>query len=73
MASAADALARSRATPRQRTTLTDGERIARLPGTVEWSVEEETARYRTPAGAAAGVLLRPAQARALAHIRAAGG
>jgi hypothetical protein len=73
VATAAEALARSRATPRQRTTLTDGERIARLTGTVPWSVEEESTRYRTPAGAAAGALLRPAQARALAHLRAAGG
>lgn len=73
MASAAEALARAKAAPRQRTTLTDGERIAALPAPLEWSVEDESARHRTPEGEAAGVLLRPAQARALAHLRAAGG
>ena len=54
--------------------LTDADRIAALP-VVKPAVDVDavSARYLTPAGAAAGVRLRPAQARALEALRLYGG
>lgn len=54
--------------------LTDADRVAALP-VVKPAVDVDvvSARYLTPAGAAAGVRLRPAQARALEALRLYGG
>jgi len=68
--SASEALARAAARPKKPRALTDADRVAALPRispTVD--VEAVSLRYLTPAGLAAGVRLRPAQARALEALR----
>lgn len=70
LASAADALARAAARPKKPRALTDADRVAALPRiSTAVDVEAVSLRYLTPAGRAAGVRLRPAQARALEALR----
>lgn len=70
MTDASEALARAAARPKKPRMATDADRVAALPRispTVD--VEAVSLRYLTPAGLAAGVRLRPAQARALEALR----
>ena len=70
MTDASEALARAAARPKKPRALTDADRVAALPRiSPAVDVEAVSLHYLTPAGLAAGVRLRPAQARALEALR----